>query len=56
MSSVQAIDAARRVGGRVVALGTTVTRALEHAALGGGPLRAGAGVATQRLGSRVAEK
>lgn len=38
-------------GGRVVALGTTVTRALEHAA-GRGPLRAGPGVATQRLGPR----
>jgi len=33
----------------VIALGTTVTRALEHAA-SGGPLRAGAGVADQRLG------
>lgn len=46
------VDAIRRTkgrGGRVVALGTTVTRALEHAAQDG-VLRAGAGVATQRIG------
>jgi S-adenosylmethionine:tRNA ribosyltransferase-isomerase len=48
-STVQAIAAARQAGGRVVALGTTVVRALEHAAARG-PLRAGTGVATQRLG------
>lgn len=48
-ATVDAIAQARACGGRVVALGTTVTRALEHAA-GRGRLRAGAGVATQRLG------
>ena len=37
-------------GGRVVAIGTTVTRALEHAASGDGRVRAGDGLATQRLG------
>ncbi len=37
----------------MVALGTTVTRALEHAA-SRGPLRSGAGVATQRIGAHTA--
>jgi S-adenosylmethionine:tRNA ribosyltransferase-isomerase len=45
-----AVDAARRAGGRVVAVGTTVVRALEHAALPGGRVRAGHGIATGRLG------
>ena len=49
-ATVQAIAAARAHGGRIVALGTTVTRALEHAAALGHGLRAGPGVATQRLG------
>jgi S-adenosylmethionine:tRNA ribosyltransferase-isomerase len=40
----------RARGGRVVAVGTTVVRALEHAAAADGTLRAGEGVATQRLG------
>lgn len=48
-ATVQAIARTRALGGRVVALGTTVTRALEHAAARG-PLRAGDGVADQRLG------
>jgi len=48
-ATVAAIHATRRRGGRVVALGTTVTRALEHAAAGA-ELRAGAGLADQRLG------
>jgi S-adenosylmethionine:tRNA ribosyltransferase-isomerase len=56
-ATVQAIAETRARGGRVVALGTTVTRALEHAAslaerdgLGGG-LRSGTGVANQRIGT-----
>ena len=48
-STVQAIERTRVAGGRVIALGTTVTRALEHAA-SLGSLRAGDGLATQRLG------
>ena len=44
------IDEARAAGGRVIAIGTTVVRALEHAALPHGRVRAGDGVATQRLG------
>ena len=48
-SAVRAIRQTAAEGGRVIALGTTVTRALEHATAGGG-LTAGAGVANQRLG------
>jgi S-adenosylmethionine:tRNA ribosyltransferase-isomerase len=43
-AAVSAIETARNKGGRVVAVGTTTTRALEAAAATG-PLRAGAGVA-----------
>jgi len=50
-STVAAIAAARRRGGRVVALGTTVTRALEHAASQPGGLVAGGGVADNRIGA-----
>lgn len=49
--AAHAIDDARRVGGRVVAVGTTVVRALEHAAAADGTVKAGAGVATQRIGA-----
>src|SRR5689334_20209175 len=51
-----AIDESRRRGGRIVAIGTTVVRALEHAASRrrnsacAGAIRSGAGVATQRIG------
>jgi S-adenosylmethionine:tRNA ribosyltransferase-isomerase len=48
-ATVEAIAQAQAKGRRVIALGTTVTRALEHAA-SLGDLRAGAGVADQRLG------
>jgi len=48
-STVAVIEHARAHGGRVVAIGTTVTRALEHAARHG-TLRAGDGVADQRIG------
>jgi S-adenosylmethionine:tRNA ribosyltransferase-isomerase len=47
--TVAAICAAKQRGGRVVALGTTVARALEHAAAQPGGLEAGAGVADNRL-------
>jgi S-adenosylmethionine:tRNA ribosyltransferase-isomerase len=51
-STVSAIEATRLRGGRIVAVGTTVTRALEHAAgCHGGALRAGDGVADQRIGT-----
>jgi S-adenosylmethionine:tRNA ribosyltransferase-isomerase len=45
------IDAARVAGGRVIAIGTTVVRALEHAALPHGRVRAGDGIATGRIGA-----
>ena len=51
-ATARAIAATRARGGRVVALGTTVARALEHAATQTPPLRAGPGLATQRLGAR----
>jgi S-adenosylmethionine:tRNA ribosyltransferase-isomerase len=49
--TVAAIRAAGQRGGRIVALGTTVARALEHAATRPGGLEAGAGVADNRLGA-----
>jgi S-adenosylmethionine:tRNA ribosyltransferase-isomerase len=52
-STVRAINDARRRSGRVVALGTTVARALEHAASRPGGLRGGEGLADQRLGPRT---
>jgi len=48
--TVRAIAETRKRGGRVVALGTTVTRALEHAARDGDAPRPGPGLATQRIG------
>jgi S-adenosylmethionine:tRNA ribosyltransferase-isomerase len=38
-------------GGRIIAIGTTVVRALEHAAASHGSVRAGEGLADQRIGS-----
>jgi S-adenosylmethionine:tRNA ribosyltransferase-isomerase len=49
-ATARAIAAARSCGGRVIAVGTTVVRALEHAATGDGGVRAGAGIATGRIG------
>jgi S-adenosylmethionine:tRNA ribosyltransferase-isomerase len=46
------IASAHRRRGRVIAIGTTVVRALEHAATSDGTVRAGCGVATQRIGPR----
>jgi S-adenosylmethionine:tRNA ribosyltransferase-isomerase len=40
-----------RLRGRVVAIGTTVVRALEHAAQSDGRVQAGDGLATQRIDS-----
>ena len=52
-TTVQAIARTKRRGGHVIALGTTVTRALEHAASRGPGLRPGAGLATQRIGAHT---
>jgi len=43
------INRSKRRGGRVIAVGTTVVRALEHAARRTGHVRAGCGVATGRI-------
>ncbi|MGY4827211.1 S-adenosylmethionine:tRNA ribosyltransferase-isomerase [Sphaerotilaceae bacterium SBD11-9] len=52
-ATLRAISEARERGGRVIALGTTVTRALEHAASQPGGLRSGFGIATQRIGAHT---
>jgi S-adenosylmethionine:tRNA ribosyltransferase-isomerase len=48
--TVGAIERTRARGGRVVAVGTTVVRALEGAAAASGELRPGSGVTSLRLG------
>jgi S-adenosylmethionine:tRNA-ribosyltransferase-isomerase (queuine synthetase) len=61
-ATARAIGKTRRLGGRIVAIGTTVVRALEHAAVrDGGELayrntvvRPGNGVANQRIGAATA--
>ena len=50
-AAAHAVASARRAGGRVVAIGTTVVRALEHAAGADGTVKAGAGIANQRIGA-----
>jgi S-adenosylmethionine:tRNA ribosyltransferase-isomerase len=49
VSTAEAISRARERGARIVAVGTTVVRALEHAAVGG-HVAPGLGMATQRIG------
>jgi len=51
-ATARAIERTRRQGGRIVAVGTTVVRALEHAAARDARVRAGDGVATQRIDAR----
>lgn len=48
-ATASAINCAVAQGRRIVAIGTTVVRALEHAATALGRIRSGAGVATQRI-------
>jgi S-adenosylmethionine:tRNA ribosyltransferase-isomerase len=48
--TARAIARTHRAGGRVVAVGTTVVRALEHAASPDGRVRPGVGLATLRIG------
>jgi S-adenosylmethionine:tRNA ribosyltransferase-isomerase len=50
-STALALSQARLRGGRVIAIGTTVVRALEHAATPDGSVRIGSGLAAQRIGS-----
>jgi S-adenosylmethionine:tRNA ribosyltransferase-isomerase len=49
-STARLIHATRRRGGRIIAVGTTVVRALEDAAARRGDVRPGAAVATLRIG------
>lgn len=49
-TTAKAVALARRRGGRIVAVGTTVVRALEAAATEDGRLRSGYGVASGRIG------
>ena len=51
-ATARAIRRTRANGGRIVAIGTTVVRALEHAAAADGVVRAGDGVADQRVGPK----
>ena len=46
-----ALRRAKVLGGRVIAIGTTVVRALEHAGARDGVVHAGDGVADQRIGA-----
>jgi S-adenosylmethionine:tRNA ribosyltransferase-isomerase len=50
-STSAAIAEARDRGGRIVAIGTTVVRALEHAAAMDGVVWSGSGLATNRIGA-----
>ena len=52
VATARAVSRARERVGRVVAIGTSVVRALEDAAAADGRVRAGDGVATGRLGAR----
>jgi S-adenosylmethionine:tRNA ribosyltransferase-isomerase len=49
-TTAKAVENSRRYGGRVIAVGTTVVRALEDAATEDGHLRIGEGLAKQRIG------
>jgi S-adenosylmethionine:tRNA ribosyltransferase-isomerase len=49
-STAAAVEQAKSAGGRVVAVGTTVVRALEATAMGDGSVRGGAGLARGRIG------
>jgi S-adenosylmethionine:tRNA ribosyltransferase-isomerase len=49
-TTASAIRDAHARGGRIVAVGTTVVRALEHAAAADGVVHAGSGIANQRMG------
>ena len=49
-TTAHAIAQTRARGGRIVAIGTTVVRALEHSAARDGIVHAGPGIATERIG------
>jgi S-adenosylmethionine:tRNA ribosyltransferase-isomerase len=49
-TTAMAVEEVRRSGRRIIAIGTTVVRALEHAAARDGVVHPGEGIANQRLG------
>jgi S-adenosylmethionine:tRNA ribosyltransferase-isomerase len=49
-STIAAIERARACGARVIAIGTSVVRALEHSASVNGRVLPGSGIASQRIG------
>ena len=51
VTAAREINRTKRRGGRIVAIGTTVVRAVEHAASRDGIVHAGNGIATQRIGA-----
>jgi S-adenosylmethionine:tRNA ribosyltransferase-isomerase len=51
VSTANAIARTRASGGRIIAIGTTVVRALEHSAMRDGVVHAGGGIATERIGA-----
>ena len=53
VTTVRAILETKARHGHVIALGTSAARALEHAAMESGMLRAGHGLATQRIGGET---
>jgi S-adenosylmethionine:tRNA ribosyltransferase-isomerase len=52
-ATARAVREAKLRGGRIVAIGTTVVRALEHATQPDGSVRIGESIATQRIGRRT---
>lgn len=50
-ATASALRRAKAIGGRLIAIGTTVVRALEHAGARDGIVHAGDGVADQRIGA-----
>jgi S-adenosylmethionine:tRNA ribosyltransferase-isomerase len=53
VETAEAIEQAREDGKRVIAIGTSVVRALEHSAARHGSVRAGTAVADQRIGPQT---
>jgi S-adenosylmethionine:tRNA ribosyltransferase-isomerase len=52
-TTAAAVNSAHALGTRIIAIGTTVVRALEAAVANNGVVRSGSGVATERIGART---
>ncbi len=50
-ATARAVQRTKQRGGRIIAIGTSVVRALENAAMADGEVRSGEGMATQHLGA-----